>query len=535
MSNRLSPQPTSHSHFVRVSHGVQPVLKCNLTIGNQMQKKSKSQSLRQLWAGDNLEMLTSLQPESVDLVYLDPPFNSGRNYDARLDPSVSRSAVAFSDSWRWNDTTETAFRELPSLMSSAAMDLVDSLARALGRSDTAAYLVMMAPRLAAAHRALKTTGSLYLHCDPSASHYLKVLLDLIIGPQNFRNEIVWKRTHAHSGSRRFGPVHDVILYYTKSKNYTWNQIYAPYSTDYIEKYFRQSDERGRYQLITCTGPGARPGTKAHYRWRGVLPPKDRHWAWTEDKMEALDRQGRLVHSVNGIPRLKRYVDDAEGARLQDIWLDINPLGAHSNERTGYETQKPLALLERVIRASSNPGDLVVDPFGGSGTTAAAAESLGRSWICADLSLLANSVSLARLRASAPTAAIELIGFPDSESSAMRLLSESPNDFAVWATAMMRTLIDADHTTSDLAIGCRDASIAAPGATSWVPLVSRRLSPPTQRIQASDGNLVLLTNRNAGSLAEQLRVAANGEVTEVAMKSAVSAAARRRGAIEMRGA
>jgi DNA modification methylase len=499
-----------------------------------MQKKTESPSVRQLWAGDNLEMLSSLQRESVDLVYLDPPFNSGRSYDARLDPSAPRSAVAFSDSWRWDDATEAAFRELPLLVPSQAMDLVNSLTRSLGKSDTAAYLVMMAPRLAAAHQGLKTTGSIYLHCDPSASHYLKLLLDLIFGPQNFRNEIVWKRTHAHSGSRRFGPVHDIVLYYTKSKAYTWNQLYVPYSTDYLAKYFRHSDGLGRFQLITCTGPGARPGTKAHYRWRGVLPPKDRHWAWTAERMEELDAQGRLVHSANGIPRLKRYVDDAEGTRLQDIWVDINPLGAHSNERTGYETQKPLALLERIIRASSNPGDVVVDPFGGSGTTAAAAESLGRSWISADLSLLANSITLARVRSSVPTADIELIGFPDSESAARRLLSERPNDFAVWATAMMRTLIDADHTTSELAIGCRRYSDFAPGATSWVPLVSRRVEPPMQRLQSSGQNLVLLTNRNAGSLAEQLRDTASHEVTEVGLESAVSAEALRSGAIEMCG-
>lgn len=496
------------------------------------EQHDESQPVRQLWTGDNLQMLTSLAAGSVDLVYLDPPFNSGRSYDARLDPTVARSEVAFSDSWRWDDATEAALNTLPSFVPARVAEMLRALAQGLSRSDTAAYLVMMAPRLAAAQHALKSTGSLYLHCDPSASHYLKLLLDLILGPQNFRNEIVWKRTHAHSGSRRFGPVHDVVLFYTKSKSYTWNQLYAPYSAEYITKYFRQSDERGRYQLITCTGPGARPGTKAHYRWRGVLPPKDRHWAWTEERMEELDLEGRLVHSANGVPRLKRYVDDAEGTRLQDIWGDINPLGAHSAERTGYETQKPLALLERIIRASSNPGDVVVDPFGGSGTTAAAAESLGRGWISADLSLLANSITLSRLRALTPNSSIELNGFPESEASARGLLSQRPGDFAVWATAMMGTLIDADLTTSDLAIGRRSESTVSPGATSWVPLVSRQVSPPTESVHTPEGNAVLLTNRSAHLLVEQLRVVRGLKTEEVPLEAAVSTIARRRGGIDV---
>lgn len=214
-------------------------------------------------------MLASVPAEAATLVYLDPPFNSGRTYEALLgvsDGGQRRQQSAFEDTWRWGEEAESAFAALSSTCSQKVVAFVRTIVDVLGRCDLAAYLVMLAPRLEACRRVLCQEGSLYLHCDPSASHYLKAVLDMVMGPENFRNEIIWKRTHAHSSSRRFGPVHDVVLFYSKSSDYIWTQLHAPYSDDYIEKYFRHYDDRGRFQLITCTAPGARPGTRAHNRW-----------------------------------------------------------------------------------------------------------------------------------------------------------------------------------------------------------------------------------------------------------------------------
>jgi hypothetical protein len=433
---------------------------------------------RQLWAADNMEMLGALDEGVVRLVYLDPPFNSGRSYEALLGVSElgHRRGDAFVDAWRWDDGTDQQLQVLRRSAPRQVVEFLDAIVSTLGACELAAYLVMIAPRLIEARRVLANDGALFLHCDPSASHYLKVLLDLIFGPDNFRNEVIWKRTHAHSGSRRFGPVHDVILFYSRTSGYTWNQLYSPYSQDYLDKYFRSSDEHGRFQLITCTAPGARPGTRAHYAWRGVWPPSNRHWAWTEDKMEAFEAEGRIVYSSNGIPRLKRYTDDGEGTRLQDLWLDINPLGAHSGERTGYETQKPVELLERIIEATTRPGDLVVDPFGGSGTTAVAAERLGRSWSVADVSLLASALSLSRIRTAGCAGAVRLTGFPSSRAGALDLRRNDAIGYAVWGTAMLATLLNRADTDPDLASGTGSwlGSVGTESLVSWVPLTDRGL-------------------------------------------------------------
>jgi DNA modification methylase len=475
-------------------------------------------------------MLATLDRGSAQLAYLDPPFNSGRGYDARLGSS-SRSSTAFNDDWKWDDTAEAAFRQLPDAMPLQSARLITSLIKALGRCDMSAYLVMMAPRLAQLRRVLSDTGSLYVHCDPAASHYLKVILDLLFGPENFRNEIIWKRTHAHSSSRRFGPVHDVILFYGMSTAYTWNQLFAPYDHGYLEKYFTHEDEHGRYQLITCTAPGPRPGTRAHYPWRGQFPPTDRHWAWTKDRMEELDAEGRLVHSPNGVPRLKRYVDDGEGVRLQDIWTDIYPLGAHAKERTGYETQKPLALLSRIIHASSSPGDLVVDPFVGSGTTAVAAEIAGRSWAVADSSLLAAALTLSRVRAVEPAGSVTLPGFPSSERAAKELLLRDPTEFAVWATAMLGTLLDTAQTTRSLAIGVREAILSAgTGVNSWIPLACPAAEPDRLRGKPTDRHAVLLTNRGVKGLATRLARLGAEDVVTVPLGDVVMGGALERGGV-----
>jgi DNA modification methylase len=484
---------------------------------------------RGLWAADNMEMLGAIDDGAARLVYLDPPFNSGRSYEALLGVSDlgHRRRDAFADSWKWNDSTEQAFGQLLLEAGREVDEFVRSLVSTVGRCDLTAYLVMIAPRLVEAHRTLGEDGALFLHCDPSASHYLKIVLDLVFGPENFRNEIIWKRTHAHSGSRRFGPVHDTILFYSRSVGYTWNQLYAPYSAEYIEKYFRTEDDHGRYQLITCTAPGARPGTRAHYSWRGVWPPSNRHWAWTADKMEEFEAEGRIVYSSNGTPRFKRYVDDGEGTRLQDLWLDISPLGAHSHERTGYETQKPVGLLSRIIESTTNPGDLVVDPFSGSGTTAVAADQLGRSWQVADVSLLASSLALSRLRTSGCASAVTLHGFPDGVGSARALRREDPTAFAVWGTAMLSTLLNREDTDPDLASGCgrRSSQGREERLVSWVPLTDRAVK---RQLTAKrfDRGLLLVTNKRAENLVSEL--GRNLPVSMVKLEDCVGASARRLG-------
>lgn len=419
---------------------------------------------RRIDIGDNLEILSSIHSHSVELVYLDPPFNSGRTYESRV--SGSRRESAFSDLWVWGAHHDLLLRTLETEVPQVLARTVRALIEAIGRGGMTAYLLEMSLRLAQVHRILTPTGSIYLHCDPSASHLLRVVLDALFGAPNFRNEIIWQRTHAHSGSRRFGPVHDTILYYTKTARYTWNQGFSPYSTAYLANHFTKSDERGRYQLITCTGPGDRVGTRAHYEWRGQLPPTGRHWAWTAEKMAMLESEGRLVYSRNGIPRYKRYSDDGEGVRLQDVWLDVQPLSAHSAERTGYDTQKPVALIERIIRASSNPGDLVVDPFVGSGSTAIAAERLKRSWRVSDRNTLAASLTLARVRAELPGSIVEISGHPQSETSLEALRTNEPTAFAAWCTALLAAQLDRKAISHAAAVGTRGSN---PGLVTLVPL------------------------------------------------------------------
>src|SRR6266542_1210976 len=249
--------------------------------------------IRSLWAVDNLDGLSRLASGSVGLVYLDPPFNSGRSYEAILAPREAgrqHREQAFSDTWRWCEEVSRLLNGLGKWLPQPTAQLVRELVRALGTSDLAAYLVTMAPRLNEIHRVLGEQGSLYVHCDPAASHYLKILLDHVFGPENFRNEIVWKRTHAHSSSRRYGPVHDTILFYSKTPRYAWTTIFSQYRPAYLDQYFTHEDERGRYQLITCTAPGDRTGTRAHYEWHGKLPPPGRHWAWKFEQMETFERE-----------------------------------------------------------------------------------------------------------------------------------------------------------------------------------------------------------------------------------------------------
>ncbi len=373
---------------------------------------------RYLYLGENLEVLRKRVPdESVDLVYLDPPFNSGTDYTAtfRKRGGPSAKSPAFRDTWRWEAESKKALEETLERHEELG-EFIRFLVRSLGKGDLSAYLVMMTARLVELHRVLKPAGSLYLHCDPTASHYLKVILDQIFGPENFRSEIVWKRTSAHSFAKRWGPVHDTILFYTKGKAYTWNPVCVAYEEKYVRREYRFQDEKGRYALADLTGAGDREGDSGK-PWRNISPPKGRHWAlprreklppWVtapenwetmtaQEKLDFLEAAGLICWPRKGnMPYLKRYLETRGGTPAQDVILDIPPLSASSKERLGYPTQKPVALLERIVQASSNPGDVVLDPFCGSGTTLVAAQRLGRAWIGIDSSPLAVDLTQARL-------------------------------------------------------------------------------------------------------------------------------------------
>ena len=244
----------------------------------------------------------------------------------------------------------------------------------------------------------------------------------------------------------------MILFYSKTSQYVWNQPFTAYDPSYLANFYNHEDGNGKYQLITCSAPGDRTGTRAHYEWRGKLPPPGRHWAWKIDQMEKFEADGRLVYSSNGVPRLKRYVTEGSGVAIQDLWTDIGRLDAHSLERVGYDTQKPTELLERIIAASSSPGDLVIDPFDGSGTTMVAAERLNRSWIGIDQSLLACSLTLCRVRAEVGTAPITLRGFPTNIDAAERFRRESPVGFGIWGVGLMATLPERSLVADDLMVG-----------------------------------------------------------------------------------
>jgi len=395
-----------------------------------------------LYFGDNLEVLRRyVADESVDLVYLDPPFKSDQDFNvlfAEHDGTRAAAQIkAFEDTWGWDDAAERAFVETVEAGGRLA-DAMRALRQFLGASDMMAYLAMMAPRLQELRRVLKPTGSLYLHCDPTASHYLKVVLDAVFGPEHFLNEIIWKRTSAHSSARRYGPVHDVLLFYAKSDAYAWYHQFQPYEAEYLETFFDQVDAAGRrWKRSDLTGAGVRHG-ETGLPWHGIdVTAKGRHWARPPRDLDVLDAAGKVHWPVKsgGMPRLKQYPEDLPGVPLQDVWVGLRPLHNLASERLGYPTQKPEALLERIITASTNPGDVVLDAFCGCGTTISAAEKLGRRWIGIDITHLAVNLIRHRLVTSygpeiAKTFAV--IGEPVSLPDAEDLATQDRFQFQCWA-------------------------------------------------------------------------------------------------------
>jgi site-specific DNA-methyltransferase (adenine-specific) len=397
-------------------------------------------ALNTLFYGDNLDILRHQIPdESVDLIYLDPPFNSNASYNVLFrDPTgeSSQSQIeAFDDTWHWTLAAEDAYWEVLKGPNTDAALVLETFRRMLGENDLMAYLAMMAVRLLELHRVLKSTGSLYLHCDPTASHYLKILLDGIFGKKLFGNELIWQRTNAKGlAFTRFARNHDVIFRYTKSEKWTWNILHTHHDPDYIKKFYRFEDvETGRrYALADLVNPNKkRPNLT--YEFLGVT----RVWRWTRERMEKAFADGLIIQSGEGkIPRFKRYLDEQEGNPIGDVWVDIRPVQSQSKESLGYPTQKPVALLERILEASSNEGDVVLDPFCGCGTTVHAAQKMGRRWIGVDITHIAVSLIERRLRDAFPHIAFQTIGVPKDIAAARQLASRDKHEFEKWAVSLI---------------------------------------------------------------------------------------------------
>ncbi len=396
-----------------------------------------------LYFGDNLDILReNVADESVDLIYLDPPFNSNATYNVlfreRTGEDSAAQITAFEDTWSWSMESEIAFQDVITDGPEKLGDLLQAMRGFLGQNDMMAYLTMMAQRMAELHRVLKPTGSIYLHCDPTASHYLKLMMDAVFGSDNFRGDLIWKRQSAHSDARGYGSVHDTMLYYSKSGEYIWNPSYQAYDPEYVEQYYRYSDDNGRRFMSGDLGASGLQGGGYEYEWKGVV----RVWRVPVETMKRLDNEGRIYYTRNGIPRMKRYLDEAKGNPVQDVWTDIQSLRSWHTERLGYPTQKPEALLERIINASSNEGDVVLDPFCGCGTAIAVAERLNRRWIGIDITHLAISLMKSRLRDTfgPDLSDYDVVGVPQDVESARALAVESEHDgryqFEYWVLGLV---------------------------------------------------------------------------------------------------
>ena len=346
-------------------------------------------SNRTLWTGDNLDIMRGMNSGTVDLIYLDPPFNSNKNYSAPIGSEAA--GAAFKDTWTLSDVDEAWHGEIadrePTLYA-----IIDAAGLSHGKGMKS-YLIMMAVRLLEMRRLLKGTGTIYLHCDPTASHYLKTLMDAVFGQGNYRNEIVWKRTSSHSDSKTMGAVHDVILHYSKDKQAKYDVQYVDYDDDYIERRYRNEDPDGRRWMDDNLTAKGLQGGGYEYEYKGAIS----EWRVPLERMKELDADNRLHFTSKGGIRIKRYLDEMKGIPINDVWNDISPINSQAKEKVGYPTQKPLALLDRIIKASSNKGDMILDPFCGCATALVASDRLQRQWIGIDLSPLAAKLVLKRLR------------------------------------------------------------------------------------------------------------------------------------------
>jgi len=399
-----------------------------------------------LYYGDNLPILREyVSDESIDLIYLDPPFNSSRSYNVLFKDeggAESESQItAFEDTWHWGHDAEHIYHELIQNAPAKAATMLGALREFIGENQMMAYLVMMTARLIELQRALKPTGGIYLHCDPTASHYLKIVMDTVFGVQNFRNEIIWQRTSTKGDARqKFGSVHDVILSYTKSGKSEFHPVFLDADEDYLSRFtYDDKDGKGIYRLAPLDSPNPRPNLT--YEYKGY-PSPTKGWRVSKALMEQLDNEGRLYFPNDPKGRIarKHYLEEQEGRKASDVWTDIPPLQASASERLGYPTQKPLALLERIIEASSNEGDLILDPFCGCGTAIAAAQKLDRKWIGIDITHL--SISLMKYRMKDAFGLVEkkdyaVVGEPEDISSARQLAREDRYQFQWWALSLIQ--------------------------------------------------------------------------------------------------
>jgi len=398
-----------------------------------------------LYYGDNLDILRRyIKDETVDLIYLDPPFKSNQDYNVLFKERGGKQSAAqiraFEDTWQWDESAARSYKEVVE-SGGKVSQAMQAFHTYLGTNDMLAYLAMMAPRLVELRRVLKPTGSIYLHCDPTASHYLKILLDAVFGPDHFVNEIVWKRSDAHSdakqGATHMGRIHDSILFYSKGDTATFNAIYLPLPESTVQNWYRNVEpETGRrYNKADVTGPGGAAKGNPHYEWKGVT----RYWRYSREKMAELDARGKLVYSKSGMPYEKRYLDESKGVPVQDWWGDIDMLRGirAGGERMGYPTQKPEALLERIIETSSKTGDTVLDPFCGCGTTIAVAQKLKRRWIGIDITHLAINLMKRRLHDTfGKDVEFEVIGEPVDAAGAEALAKQDPYQFQWWALGLV---------------------------------------------------------------------------------------------------
>ena len=346
--------------------------------------------------------MRGMNSESVDLIYLDPPFNSNRDYAAPIGSEAA--GAAFKDTWTLSDVDDAWHGEIAE-REPAIYDVILAAGTAHGKGMKA-YLVMMAVRLLEMRRLLKSTGSIYLHCDDAAAHWLRVLMDAVFGVAAFRNEVIWKRVSNHNDAGRFGRAHDRLLFYGTGIHRDADCV--PLDPAHVSSKYRRKDERSLYADDNLTGPGVSDG-EAGKSWRSwdptdigrcwSVPRTGNYAAWIEAnlipkylaeqsilaRLDMLDRAGLIVFTATGTLRLKRYLAANPGQVPPDVWTDIPPVNSQAKERVGYPTQKPLALLERIIRASSNEGDVVLDPFAGCATACVAAERLRRQWVGIDLS------------------------------------------------------------------------------------------------------------------------------------------------------
>jgi len=429
-----------------------------------------------LYYGDNLDIMREHIPTaSVDLVYLDPPFNSDRDYNVLFKDESGQDSeaqiTAFEDTWHWGPEAEATYHHLATEGAERVATMIGAMRSFIGANQMMAYLVMMTVRLAELHRTLKPTGSLYLHCDPTASHYLKVILDTIFGADQFRSEIIWRRTNSHNKTtRKYGPIHDTILFYSKTSTFTFHPGFRPYTRAYIEDRFTHVDERGRFQTNYLTGPGVRNGESGE-AWRGFNPTAvGRHWAIpkslrpylptdveklsSHQALEALFGQGLILFpkKEGGQPMYKQYI--GPGVNYQDIWAyqpntrgvlygtdesideDVKYL-EDEDEKTGYETQKPVGLLDRILITSTNPGDVILDPFCGCGTAIISAQKLGRAWKGIDITHLSIALQKYRLEKMTPTPAFHVVGEPTDIGAARQLSLDDRYQFQWWALSLVR--------------------------------------------------------------------------------------------------